>query len=43
MHLDTYFDITERDLCTMVSSRLNARPGEPENAFWDYGYSGDGF
>ena len=30
MHLDTYFNIIDRDLCTMVSSRLNARPGEPE-------------
>ena len=30
MHLDTYFNIIDRDLCTMVSSRLNAKPGEPE-------------
>ena len=30
MHLDTHFNIIDRDLCTMVSSRLNARPGEPE-------------
>ena len=30
MHLDTYFNIIDRDLCTMVSSRLNAQPGEPE-------------
>ncbi len=30
MHLDTHFNIIDSDLCTMVSSRLNARPGEPE-------------
>ena len=30
MHLDTYFNIIDRDLCTMVSSRLDAKPGEPE-------------
>ncbi len=30
MHLDTYFNIIDRDLCTMVASRLNAQPGEPE-------------
>ena len=30
MHLDTHFNIIDRDLCTMVSSRLNAQPGEPE-------------
>ena len=30
MHLDTHFNIIDRDLCTMVSSRLNAKPGEPE-------------
>ena len=30
MHLDTHFNIIDRDLCTMVSSRLNAHPGEPE-------------
>lgn len=30
MHLDTYFNIIDRDLCTMVSSRLNAKPGDPE-------------
>ncbi len=29
MHLDTYFDIIDRDLCTMVRSRLDALPGEP--------------
>lgn len=30
MHLDTHFNIIDRDLCTMVSSRLNAQSGEPE-------------
>lgn len=30
MHLDTHFNIIDRYLCTMVSSRLNAKPGEPE-------------
>ena len=30
MHLDTHFNIIDRNLCTMVSSRLNAKPGEPE-------------
>ena len=30
MHLDTHFNIIDRDLCTMVCSRLNAQPGEPE-------------
>ena len=30
MHLDTHFNIIDRDLCTMVSSRLNAQPGDPE-------------
>ena len=30
MHLDTHFNIIDHDLCTMVSSRLNAHPGEPE-------------
>ena len=30
MHLDTYFNIIDKDLCTMVSSRLEAKPGEPE-------------
>ena len=30
MHLDTYFNIIDRDLCTMVTSRLNAKPGDPE-------------
>ncbi len=30
MHLDTHFNIIDRDLCTMVASRYNARPGSPE-------------
>ena len=30
MHLDTYFNIIDRDLCTMVRSRLEAMPDEPE-------------
>ena len=30
MHLDTHFNIIDKDLCTMVSSRLNAHPGDPE-------------
>ena len=30
MHLDTQFNIIDHDLCTMVSSRLNAQPGDPE-------------
>ncbi len=30
MHLDTYFNIIDRNLCTMVASRLNAAPGQPE-------------
>ena len=30
MHLDTYFNIIDKDLCTMVASRLNAQPGQPE-------------
>ena len=30
MHLDTYFNIIDRDLCTMVSSRLYAEPDDPE-------------
>lgn len=30
MHLDTYFNIMDRNLCTMVASRLNAKPGQPE-------------
>lgn len=30
MHLDTHFNIIDKDLCTMVSSRLHAKEGEPE-------------
>ena len=30
MHLDTHFNIIDRDLCTMVRSRLEAMPGDPE-------------
>lgn len=30
MHLDTYFNIIDHDLCTMVRSRLEAEPGTPE-------------
>ncbi len=30
MHLDTYFNIIDKKLCTLVSSRLNAKPGTPE-------------
>ncbi len=30
MHLDTYFNVIDRDLVTMVESRLNAKAGEPE-------------
>lgn len=30
MHLDTHFNIIDRDLCTMVRSRLEAKPGDPE-------------
>ncbi len=30
MHLDTYFNIIDRDLVTLVESRLNAKEGEPE-------------
>ncbi len=30
MHLDTYFNIIDKDLCTMVASRFNAEPGRPE-------------
>lgn len=30
MHLDTYFNIIDNNLCTMVKSRLEACPGEPE-------------
>lgn len=30
MHLDTHFNIIDRDLCTMVRGRLEALPGQPE-------------
>jgi arginine deiminase len=30
MHLDTHFNIIDKDLCTMVSSRLYAEPGTKE-------------
>ena len=30
MHLDTHFNIIDDNLCTMVSSRLNAQPADPE-------------
>lgn len=30
MHLDTYFNVIDKDLCTLVESRYNAKPGEPE-------------
>jgi len=30
MHLDTHFNIIDKDLCTMVSSRLYAQPDDPE-------------
>ena len=30
MHLDTYFNIIDRNLCTMVRSRLEATKGQPE-------------
>ncbi len=30
MHLDTYFNIMDKNLCTLVSSRLSAKPGTPE-------------
>ena len=30
MHLDTHFNIIDRDLCTMVRSRYEAQPGQPE-------------
>lgn len=30
MHLDTHFNIIDRNLCTMVRSRLEAAPGTPE-------------
>ena len=30
MHLDTYFNIIDNDLCTLTSSRLNAQKDDPE-------------
>ena len=30
MHLDTHFNIIDHNLCTMVRSRLEANPGDPE-------------
>ena len=30
MHLDTYFNIIDKDLCTLVESRLYAKKGNPE-------------
>lgn len=30
MHLDTHFNIIDSNLCTMVRSRYEARPGDPE-------------
>ena len=30
MHLDTYFNIIDKDLCTLVESRLYAKKGDPE-------------
>jgi arginine deiminase len=30
MHLDTYFNIIDKDLCTLTSSRLNAQNDDPE-------------
>ncbi len=30
MHLDTYFNIIDKDLCTLVESRLYAKEGDPE-------------
>ena len=30
MHLDTHFNIIDSNLCTMVRSRLEANPGDPE-------------
>ena len=35
MHLDTYFNLIDSNLCTMVTSRLNAKPGEPEYSTCD--------
>lgn len=30
MHLDTYFNIIDKDLCTLVESRYYAKEGDPE-------------
>ncbi len=30
MHLDTYFNIIDADLCAMTESRMNAQPGDPD-------------
>lgn len=30
MHLDTYFNIIDKDLCTLVESRYKAKKGDPE-------------
>ena len=30
MHLDTYFNIIDKDLCTLVESRYNAKEDDPE-------------
>ena len=30
MHLDTHFNIIDKDLCTMQRSRMEAAPGDPE-------------
>ena len=30
MHLDTYFNIIDKDLCTLVESRFYAKEGDPE-------------
>lgn len=30
MHLDTYFNIIDKDLCTLVESRYHAKEGDPE-------------
>ena len=35
MHLDTWFNIIDRDLCTMAGSRLNASLGDPEYSTCD--------
>ena len=42
MHLDTYFNIIDRDLCTMVRSRLEAMPDEPEYVTCDIYARGTG-